>query len=82
MKPDQLLDYFNTTGVLGNPSPPSDAILATYQEWKFVPTDEVIQETARNVLLTPEEVKFWFEHLHQIYENRKRGARKAAETRS
>ena len=35
----QLLDYSNTVGVLGNPSPPSDMILATYQEWKSVPTD-------------------------------------------
>ena len=53
----------------------------TYQESKSVPSEEIIHQTARKVLLTPEEVKFWFEHLHQIHQNRKRGAKKAAETR-
>lgn len=81
LKPDKLLEHFNSKGTVGNPSPPSDVILAVYQEWKSVPSEDVIEETAKKVLLTPEEVKFWFSHLHQIHENRKRGAKKAAETR-
>lgn len=65
LKPDKLWCHFKTSGVLGKPVPPSDAILAVYREQKSVPTEDVIQETARNVLLPCEEVKFWFEHLHQ-----------------
>ncbi|XP_028409254.1 uncharacterized protein LOC114531845 [Dendronephthya gigantea] len=81
MKPDKLLENFISNGAVGNPSPLSEVILAVFQKYKVVPTAEVIEETARKVLLTPEEVKFWFEHLYQIHENRKRGAKKAAETR-
>ena len=33
------------------------------------------------MLLSGEETKMWFEHLHQISVNRAEGARKAAETR-
>ena len=58
-----------------------DVILTVYQESKSVPSEEILHRTVRKVLLTPEEVKFWFEHLHQIHQNRKRGAKKAAETR-
>lgn len=81
MKPDKLIEHYNSKGVVGNPSPPSDVILTVYQESKSVPSEEIIHQTARKVLLTTEEVKFWFEHLHQIHQNRKRGAKKAAETR-
>ena len=81
MKPDKLLEHVNSNGEVGNPSPPSEVILAVFQGCKAVPNAVVIEETARKVLLTPEEVKFWFEHRHQIHENRKRGAKKAAETR-
>ena len=81
MKPDKLIEHYNSNGVVGNPSPPSDVILTVYQESKSVPSEEIIHQTARKVLLTPEEVKFWFKHLHQIHQNRKRGAKKAAETR-
>lgn len=36
---------------------------------------------ARKVLLPPEEVRFWFEHLKSVSENCKRSAKKAAATR-
>ena len=38
-------------------------------------------ETAQKTLLPKEEVVMWFEHLHQIAENRRAGAKKAAATR-
>ena len=37
--------------------------------------------TARNVLLKPEEVKMWFDHLEVVKNNRKEGAKKAAANR-
>ena len=62
-------------------NPPSDVILATFKKYKKVPSSKIIQETAEKVLLSVEETKMWFEHLHQISVNRAEGARKAAETR-
>ena len=46
-----------------------------------MPSEAIIQQVARNVLLPSEEVKFWFVHLHQTHENRRKGAQKAAQTR-
>lgn len=46
-------------------------IFAVYREHKSVPSEAVIQQVARSVLLSCEEVKFWFDHLHQTHENRK-----------
>ena len=44
-------------------------------------TDEQVQEIAKNVLLSPDEVKMWLDHLQTVRDNRRRGAQKAAETR-
>ena len=81
LKPDKLWQHANSGGELGNPQPPSDVILAVYREHKSVPSEAIIQQVARSVLLSCEEVKFWFDHLHQTHENRRKGAQKAAQTR-
>ena len=36
-----------------------------------MPSEEIIKQIAKKVLLTPDEVKFSFKHLHQIHQNRK-----------
>ena len=81
LKPDKLWQHANSGGELGKPQPPSDVIFAVYREHKSVPSEAVIQQVARSVLLSCEEVKFWFDHLHQTHENRRKGAQKAAQTR-
>lgn len=44
-------------------------------------SDDFLEETAKTVLLTKEEVGIWFNHLSEIAKNRRRGAIKAARTR-
>ena len=53
------------------------SILETYQRNKGIPSDDVIEETSKITLLK----KLWFAHLHEVSENQKAGARKAADTR-
>ena len=53
----------------------------TYDKYKAIPPQPVVMETAQKTLLPKEEVVMWFEHLHQIAENRRAGAKKAAATR-
>ena len=43
--------------------------------------ESLYQQLAQRTLLKIDEVKIWFEHLHTIKQNRKKGAAKAAETR-
>ncbi len=45
------------------------------------PCATAIDAVAEKVLLPPEEVQFWLEHLKTVAENRKQGAKKAAATR-
>ena len=46
------------------------------------PSKREIEEIAKLTLLPPEEVNIWFQHLSTVQVNRKRGAKKAAETRA
>jgi len=61
--------------------PPSTVLLDTYKKYKCVPPDAVVQEMSEATLLPLEETRMWFNHLHAISENRKAGAKKAAEKR-
>ena len=81
MKPDKLWEHVVKGGEVAQASPPSDVILAVYQQHKCIRPRNVMEETAKKVLLPLEEVKMWFQHLQQTSENRARGAKKAAETR-
>lgn len=47
----------------------------------YPPSDSVYNELSEKVMLPVEEVKFWFNHLKTIQNNRISGAQKAAETR-
>ena len=47
----------------------------------YPPSREYIEGVPKQVLLSAEDVCMWFEHLHTIQENCKRGAVRAAETR-
>ena len=56
--------------------PPSLILREAYEELKG--KDPFIEEMAKANLPPPEEVGFWFDHLKTIREERKRGAKKAA----
>lgn len=75
---DKLLERFSKQEKLEFAQPPSVVLLQTYNQLKRIPPYSVLLETAQRTLLPVEEVKMWFEHLHQIAENRKAGAKKAA----
>ena len=81
VKYDKVLSRFLEQGKCDYVAPPSVILLETYNKYKAIPPQPVVMETAQKTLLPKEEVFMWFEHLHQIAENRRAGAKKAAETR-
>lgn len=58
MKPEQFIERYRNGEMLGNPTPPSDTILAVYREHKTIPSVDIVEETTRKVLLPVHEVKF------------------------
>ena len=63
-------------------SPPSVILKGAFQSLQHYPATEAeIEEIAKQALLTRQETEMWFEHLHTIRENRKRGSSRAAATR-
>ena len=61
--------------------PPSILIREAFQKIMGPPSERKVQDIAEAVLLSPQEVGMWLEHLQTIEDNRRRGAKKAAETR-
>lgn len=60
--------------------PRSQILKKAYDKLKEDPSDAYINEIAKATLLPPEEVGYWFEHLKNIRRNRRRGAKKGAQT--
>lgn len=81
LKPDKLLSIFQSGKKLAMTIPPSQVLTEAFKNCAGFPTDEVIKATAEKVLLKPEDVKIWFQHLQVVEDNRKMGAKKAAATR-
>ncbi len=81
MKPCKILSHVKSGKSLPNPIPPSQVLSETFKKCIGFPTDDVINSTARQVLLKPEDVKMWFQHLEILDANWKKGAKKAAATR-
>ena len=62
--------------------PPSIILKEAFQNLRHYTASEAeIEEIAKQALLTRQETKMWFEHLHTIRENRKRGSLRTAATR-
>ena len=62
-------------------SPPSSVLKEFFSKLQGIPSDEFVQDAAKTVMLPPEEVRIWLDHLHTVQENHRRGATKAAATR-
>ena len=56
-------------------------LLKVFKDSNGFPNDDIIDATASDVLLKPEEVKMWFKHFEVVQNNRREGAKKAAATR-
>jgi hypothetical protein len=81
LKPCKLLSIFQSGKHLSDVVPPSQVLAQVFKDSVCFPTDEVISATAKKVLLTPEDIRMWFQHLQIVETNRKKGAKKAAATR-
>ena len=78
LSPDKAL---STKTPLPMKKPPSFRLKEAYDKLKTQPNASDINDIAKEVLLPPDEVKIWFDHLEEVARNRKRGAIKAAITR-
>ena len=62
--------------------PPSVIIGTAFKKLKGKSvTDNFVEELARKTPLPPDDVRLWLSHLETVSDNRKRGAKKASETR-
>ena len=63
--------------------PPSTVLKNEFSKLtEYPPPQDCVDAIAKKVLLTPETTHQWWNHLHTVVLNRKRGAKKAAETRT
>ena len=81
MKPCNILSHVKSGKRLPDPIPPSQVLAETFKRSNGFPTNDEISSAAKQVLLKPEEVRMWFQHLQIVKANRKKGAKKAAATR-
>lgn len=82
LKPGPLVEMVINSQQPPSVKPPSDVIWSVYKKYKSIPPDDVICATSEDVLLPVGETRVWFEHLHQVCLNRRKGTKKAALTRS
>ena len=82
LKPESNLVNLQSSVSCAVSSTPSTVIAATLKSCRGTMPDDQMKELARKVLLPTEEVRWYIEHLETVQENRKKGARKAAETRA
>ena len=75
-------DTTDSVALCATSHPPSSMLKELFNKLQGRPiTDQFVHDAAKEVLLTPEEVCIWLEHLSTVLQNRRRGAAKAAATR-
>ena len=77
----RLIDTNNPNDVKSIMKPPSVILKQKFSDSHGQITDQFIEQTAKEALLSTDVTKIWIEHLVTVVENRKRGAAKAAATR-
>ena len=75
----QMVDVTNKEDLASIPKPPSTQLKELFS--KSTKSTPSIESVAKHVLLPTNECEIWLQHLQTVVENRRRGARKAAETR-
>ena len=82
LKPDQLVELAKNGDVVPSNKHPSQVIVDAFKQHKGIPSEAAkVSELAAQVLLHPDEVQMWLKHLQSASENKKEGARKAAQKR-
>ena len=79
LHPGKLLAHHETGKQISLPVPPSQIIKSAFEETSGENID--LLAVAQETLLPLNEVELWVDHLKQVRENRRQGARKAARTR-
>ena len=75
-------DTTDSVALSATSHPPSSKLKELFNKLQGRPiTDQFVHDAAKKVLLPPEEVRIWLEHLSTVLQNRRRGAAKAAVTR-
>ena len=75
-------DTTDSVALCATSHPPSSMLKELFNKLQGRPiTDQFVHDAAKEVLLTPEQVRIWLEHLSTVLQNRRRGAAKAAATR-
>ena len=67
--------------VVPSSKPPSQVIADAFKQHKGIPSEAEQSELEAQVFLHFDEVQMWLKHLQSVQENRKEGARKAAQKR-
>jgi hypothetical protein len=79
----KFVDTKSENGLADCPPPPSTVLKNVFSKLKeYPPSQEIIESAAKKALVTPNIAQLWLEHLHTVMLNRKRGAKKAAESRA
>ena len=73
------VDVSDKKALTAVPKPPAATLKELFSASTI--TSGEIQNAAKKVLLPPQECEIWLKHLQTILDNRRRGAKKAAETR-
>ena len=79
LRPDKLLAHHESGKLISLPVPHSQIIKSAFEETSGENID--LLAVAQETLLPLNEVELWVDHLKQVRENRRQGARKAGRTR-
>lgn len=76
----RMVDVKNKDALKDVPKPPSTILKEFFSSTKDI-SDDLLLNVSKKCLVPPEECRFWLDHLQTVVDNRRRGAKKAAETR-
>ena len=69
MKPCNILSHVKSGKRLPDPIPPSQVLAEMFKRSNGFPINDEISSAAKQVLLKPEEVRMWFQHLQIVEAN-------------
>jgi len=77
-----LTDVSDKTAMQSIALPPSAILKEEFNKAKKPVSEKFVEEVAKKALLSTENTKIWLDHLQVVLNNRRQGAKKAAETRA
>ena len=68
LKFEDLWEHVSNDGKMPS-EPPSEVLLKEFNRHHVIPDDRRLKEIAKEVLLSQDETKMWFDHLNSVHEN-------------